>query len=551
MDKPDRMPNVPPFVKFVASAVPMVFDNSLSYYEALCALWKYIQGMTDVINNNATLEEEYIVKFNELKTFVDEYFDNLDVQEEINNKLDQMAEDGTLQEIITAYIQANTAWCFDSVAAMKTAENFINGSYAHTYGYHSVNDGGGAFYKIRTVTNEDVVDESFIIALADETLVAELIHDDFVNVKQLGLYGDDTHDDSAKLASLMSYAKLFFPQGTYKLSNSLTINSHQMWRSNYKSNYNILPNLKLYGANTSINIESNTRCTFEGLCFRADTTESETTPTTGLVIKSPFTEFYNCNFYDFVSFGINFNANCWLCKFDTCRFERNGTAVRTNNDCNFMKFINCYIHENTVGVYVYGTTENGGSPQVTFDKCDIEDNTSRGIMIGGSWNNEVFINDCYFEHHAGFAIYGQAVQTNPTKGYRSIHINNSRFYSGASTSGLLYLYWFEHAYINNCTIDVYGNSNDFYLLSTSASSPLVNITNTDININNSPNVKPFLKNRVYYNDVKTSDATAASGMPLTGIGGTCFVGEKKAITDMKIFDGQYWRNNDGSYWGYN
>ena len=29
---------VPPFVRFVASAVPMVFDNSLSYYEALCAI---------------------------------------------------------------------------------------------------------------------------------------------------------------------------------------------------------------------------------------------------------------------------------------------------------------------------------------------------------------------------------------------------------------------------------------------------------------------------------------------------------------------------------
>ena len=106
-NQPEKMPPVPPFVRFVASAVPMVFDDSLSYYEALCALWKYIQGMTDVINNNATLEEEYIEKFNELKTFVDEYFDNLDVQEEINNKLDSMVEDGTLEEILSHYIDEN------------------------------------------------------------------------------------------------------------------------------------------------------------------------------------------------------------------------------------------------------------------------------------------------------------------------------------------------------------------------------------------------------------------------------------------------------------
>lgn len=48
--------------------------------------------------------EEYIDKFNELYQYVHDYFDNLDVQEEINNKLDQMVEDGTLQEIIGEYL---------------------------------------------------------------------------------------------------------------------------------------------------------------------------------------------------------------------------------------------------------------------------------------------------------------------------------------------------------------------------------------------------------------------------------------------------------------
>lgn len=103
-DKPQNMPPVPPFVKFVCANVPMVFDDSLSYYEALSALWKYVSGMTDVINNNATLEEEYIAKFEELKTFVDTYFDNLDVQEEINNKLDQMVEDGDFEPLLSDLI---------------------------------------------------------------------------------------------------------------------------------------------------------------------------------------------------------------------------------------------------------------------------------------------------------------------------------------------------------------------------------------------------------------------------------------------------------------
>lgn len=44
--------------------------------------------------------DEYIAKFVELKDFVDTYFDNLDVQEEVNNKLDELVADGTLQEMV-------------------------------------------------------------------------------------------------------------------------------------------------------------------------------------------------------------------------------------------------------------------------------------------------------------------------------------------------------------------------------------------------------------------------------------------------------------------
>lgn len=47
--------------------------------------------------------QEYVEKFIELKDYVDTYFDNLDVQEEINNKLDAMVEDGTLRELLSAY----------------------------------------------------------------------------------------------------------------------------------------------------------------------------------------------------------------------------------------------------------------------------------------------------------------------------------------------------------------------------------------------------------------------------------------------------------------
>ena len=219
-DTPRRMPNVPPFVKFVCANVPMVFDDSLSYYEALCALWKYVQGMTDVINNNATLEEEYIEKFDELKEFVDNYFDNLDVQEEINNKLDAMVEDGTLQEIIENYLQPNVAWTFNSVAEMKTATNLIEDGYAQTYGFYNANDGGNAKYKIRAIEEDETPDEKFVISLADENLVAELITDDMVNICQVG--------GQQNFATVFNYLitngkKVYVPAGDYTATDTITI----------------------------------------------------------------------------------------------------------------------------------------------------------------------------------------------------------------------------------------------------------------------------------------------------------------------------------------
>ena len=218
-DKPEKMPPVPPFVRFVASAVPMVFDDSLSYYEALCALWKYVQGMTDVINNNATLEEEYILKFDELKLFVDNYFDNLDVQEEINNKLDEMAEDGTLQEIIGEYLNTQVTWTFDTVADMKSATNLTTGSFVETLGFHTLGDGGGAKYYI---TDTGTADERSVIAIG--SLYANLIEKSEVTPEMFGAYGDGTHDDTLAFQAALEY--LFSSDAnvsTWQLSGNLKL----------------------------------------------------------------------------------------------------------------------------------------------------------------------------------------------------------------------------------------------------------------------------------------------------------------------------------------
>ena len=96
-----------PFKKMVMTIgeLPTSFVESMTYYEMLAWFCNYLENtVIPAVNNNAEVSEELQTKFLELKDYVDDYFDNLNVQEEINNKLDDMAEDGSLTAIIKAYV---------------------------------------------------------------------------------------------------------------------------------------------------------------------------------------------------------------------------------------------------------------------------------------------------------------------------------------------------------------------------------------------------------------------------------------------------------------
>lgn len=94
------------FTNYIYKAIPLAFDESLSYYECLCGLLSYLkETVIPTVNNNADAIIEVQNLMTKLQNYVDNYFDNLDVQEEINNKLDDMVKDGTLNNLIGAYIQ--------------------------------------------------------------------------------------------------------------------------------------------------------------------------------------------------------------------------------------------------------------------------------------------------------------------------------------------------------------------------------------------------------------------------------------------------------------
>lgn len=93
--------NTPGTLKFWCQKVlPLVYDDSLSYYELLCKVVDYINKL---LEDDATLTANITQlgeSFDELHEFVDDYFDNLDVSQEISDKIDAMIADDTFLHLL-------------------------------------------------------------------------------------------------------------------------------------------------------------------------------------------------------------------------------------------------------------------------------------------------------------------------------------------------------------------------------------------------------------------------------------------------------------------
>ena len=206
------------FTNYIYKAIPLAFDESMSYYETLCGILSLLKTQEEVVNNNADLLAE-------LELYVQNYFKNLDVQTEINNKLDEMAKDGTLENLISQYIQLQTTYIYNTVAEMKQTTNLIDGSFARTSGFYKYNDGGGAYYKIRTLSNTDTIDNIHLFTLDNtDNLVAELIANDFNILKFGAKSGEDITNILDYIMTIVSDGDvIYLPKGDFYINKPLIV----------------------------------------------------------------------------------------------------------------------------------------------------------------------------------------------------------------------------------------------------------------------------------------------------------------------------------------
>ena len=95
-----------PFKWFILENFPFIeYDfDALTNWQLFCKIGKEINKIRESENILGSQVENLTNAFISLQDYINNYFDNLDVQEEINNKLDEMAEDGTLIRLFISYI---------------------------------------------------------------------------------------------------------------------------------------------------------------------------------------------------------------------------------------------------------------------------------------------------------------------------------------------------------------------------------------------------------------------------------------------------------------
>lgn len=238
----DGYTNQKPFRFWCQKVLPLVYDDSISYYELLNKVVHYLNNAIKDIASMGHNIDDLLNAFIKLQDYVNNYFDNLDIQGEVNTIIERMIKDGTFQALF------GTA---ETVDVMQSTIYGV-GRFVTTEGYYYRGDGGNNTYITTPESVNDLsikskkVDNLYFTAV--EVFNAKKFDDSSSNVQtndrgnesiNILRYGckkyptengeypataeiANEYDCSATLNTLLSYGlSLFIPNGTFVCTHSL------------------------------------------------------------------------------------------------------------------------------------------------------------------------------------------------------------------------------------------------------------------------------------------------------------------------------------------
>lgn len=207
--------NMTPFKWFVLENFPFVENDfdAINNYHLFSKFVVYLNKTIDNMNLTGEQMKNVTNAMTELQNYVNNYFNNLDVQEEINNKLDEMVESGYFTNLMTTYL--NISHVYNTINNLIEDNNIVKGQTIKTLGYNNIFDNGGAFYLITDVENTDKYQVNL-----NNGLFAELIFKDIVSIKQLGAISNENFDCKNIIDTAIKYFdNIFIPSEEFYTSN--------------------------------------------------------------------------------------------------------------------------------------------------------------------------------------------------------------------------------------------------------------------------------------------------------------------------------------------
>lgn len=280
----------------------------------------------------------------------------------------EVASDGTLSV-------DNVAFVFDTVADMKASTDLVDGSYAKTLGYFVIEDGGGAYYKIRTSQ------PSGFYETLNNGLYAELIVSNELNIKSIGCKSDGSSDISTILnnyiTNYLSNEKIVFTRGTYLISNTISIT---------KTCKIIGENgtIQLGGADfNAITIESTAPNTLiEGLSFTNPNNYTPSVISSGNIgdairIKANACTVDNCTIENYIAgvvYGVVGENDLTGCYIKNCKISIKGLNTGYINDGICLLESNGHAYNNIIKTYDSTISRAGIACDIHGDKSFLENN---------------------------------------------------------------------------------------------------------------------------------------------------------------------------------
>lgn len=181
MDNVKKLP-LRDFTRYCMSIaqVPSSYLSGLTLEEQLLWLCSFLTNeVIPTVNNNGEAVEELQALYIQLKDYVDNYFDNLDIQEEVDNKLEEMAVSGELADIIAQFVNANCIMKFDKMQDLLDTDVVIEGNIVEVFGNTTLGDGKVEYYFITSeVTDIPLQDNLYAKRIYNEKVDGSYLYDE-------------------------------------------------------------------------------------------------------------------------------------------------------------------------------------------------------------------------------------------------------------------------------------------------------------------------------------------------------------------------------------